>query len=478
MKNFKLLLFASCFSLIFFSACSDDDPVNEFDCTDYEWAYEGEDDPSSWSFCFGDCSGSSQSPIAITGEPATSALTDLNYDYQDAPIDILNNGHTIEFMYPEGSNLTINGTDFSLLQFHFHTQSEHTVNGTRFPMETHLVHQNSAGDLAVVSVLFVEGTENEFLKNFSDQLPNNEGEQLTATQMVNIGDLIPTTGGFYGYSGSLTTPPCSEGVDWMVMKQTVEASAEQIANFSSILNNNYRPTQALNGRPIADADCSLYNWSYEGNTGPSTWHNCHQECGGNIQSPIDVSTSITGESLSELVTDYEAASINLFNNGRTVEFTYEAGSKLNLNGEDYDLLQFHFHTVSEHTINGEHFPMEAHLVHQNATSGNIAVVGIFFQEGLENEFLANFSNNYPSEENDVYTTSSEINVLDLLPSSTSYFTYGGSLTTPPCSETVTWFLMQEPVVASAQQINDMAAILQSNNRPVQALNGRKIEKFN
>ena len=254
MKKNQILSLLMILSFAFLTSCSDDDEDDgNLDCSTFEWSYEGDSAPDTWAVCNGDCGGMHQSPIDISNSTQDFDLTALSTSYNNVPIDIFNNGHTVEFSYAEGSALNLNGESFELLQFHFHTDSEHTVNGNHFPMECHLVHQNSAsGALAVVSVLIEEGEENEFLATFSDNYPENEGDTFTSEALVNVEHLLPENGAYYNYSGSLTTPPCSEEVSWFVMKNPVQASSTQISNMHAILSDNYRPTQALNGRIITE----------------------------------------------------------------------------------------------------------------------------------------------------------------------------------------------------------------------------------
>ncbi len=223
--------------------------------------------------------------------------------------------------------------------------------------------------------------------------------------------------------------------------------------------------------------CVDYHWEYEGEAAPETWGTCAANCGGLAQSPVNITEAIVDANLNALTTNYQNAPIELAYNGHTIQFDYKAGSSLTLNGETFNLLQFHFHTKSEHTINGEQYPMEVHLVHQNPDTDDLAVIGIFFEEGSENAFLANFSDNLPETENSPLSLSNEVNATDLLPSDMGYYTYTGSLTTPPCSEIVTWLVMKTPVQASSTQINAMHNIIQDNFRPVQALNGREVKEF-
>jgi len=254
MKNIKFLILLACCTTFLFSSCKSDDEDEEqdVDCSTYEWAYSGDATPDTWHLCNADCGGNSQSPINIAGTTVDANLTALATNYQDVPINLFNNGRTVEFTYQAGSALTVDGVEYGLAQFHFHTLSEHTVDGDHFPMEIHLVHQSADGSLAVVSVLVKEGAENAFLKNFSDDYPATTVDVYQTTDMVNIADLLPSDMSYYTYSGSLTTPPCSEMVSWFVMKTPVEASAAQIGDMAAILNSNFRPTQSLNGRVIGE----------------------------------------------------------------------------------------------------------------------------------------------------------------------------------------------------------------------------------
>lgn len=246
--NFLLL---SIFSLsILVSSCRNDDETA--DCDTYEWEYVAPADPETWQLCSADCGGQEQSPINITGVVSDNNLNALVTDYQSAPIGLVNNGHSIQFDYDAGSTININGEEFELLQFHFHALSEHTVGGQQFPLEAHLVHQNAAGALAVVGVFFEPGSENAFLSNFTDNLPASEGQNYTSADMVNVEDILPADTGYYTYGGSLTTPPCSEIVTWVVMKSPAEASSGQLQAMLDVLDNNYRPTQGLNGREIRE----------------------------------------------------------------------------------------------------------------------------------------------------------------------------------------------------------------------------------
>jgi carbonic anhydrase len=219
------------------------------------WSYGGSRNPTRWGELSEDyilCeTGKSQSPIDLPQEiPADETAQPINFNYQRIPLTIKNNGHTIQVNYAPGSSIQINGETYQLLQFHFHTPSEHTVDEKAYGMEMHLVHQNHAGNFAVVGVLIEEGEENYFLQPLWDHFLESEGEKKLEKLMINAQSLLPEKREYYRYDGSLTTPPCSEGVNWYVMKTPIEASAEQIEQFMKIYQMNARPVQPLNRRKI------------------------------------------------------------------------------------------------------------------------------------------------------------------------------------------------------------------------------------
>lgn len=230
------------------NSCSKDDYTDYCDAN--PWSHNGANNPNFWGLCYGDCDANAQSPINITGATADNSLNPLAMTYEPSPIMLINNGHAIEFEYEAGSSIDVNGTTYELKQFHFHGQSEHTINGKRYPLEVHLVHQSEAGDYVVVGVLFEAGSESSFLANFSDNLPAIKGEEYITSDTLDAIDLIPANAGYYNYQGSLTTPPCSETVNWFVLKTPLQASAAQLQKFTTILKDNYRPIQDLNGREI------------------------------------------------------------------------------------------------------------------------------------------------------------------------------------------------------------------------------------
>ena len=216
------------------------------------WTYEGEEGPGHWGEISPDYAkcvdGSAQSPINVT-HAQDADLVDIAFDYGSTNLNILNNGHTIQVNADAGSSITYNEVQFNLLQFHFHDPSEHEIDGAAAPMEMHLVHANAVGDLAVVGVMLVEGAENPAFADVFNNLPAEEGEAPVAVS-VDLSALLPADQHFFTYGGSLTTPPCSENVRWLLLDTPVELSHDQIAAFAAIIHDNARPVQPLNTRDL------------------------------------------------------------------------------------------------------------------------------------------------------------------------------------------------------------------------------------
>lgn len=235
-----------------------------------EWHYEGEKGPANWgtldpaySLC---ADGKNQSPINIM--KTESGHVDFSLDYKSTSLriahhefinEILNNGHTIQVTVDSGSHLTLNGKQFNLKQFHFHAPSEHTIDGKHAPLEMHMVHQSIDGNLAVIGILFKESTEaNPNLTTIIANFPAQKGQKLHLEDLqLDINQSLPKSLHAYHYVGSLTTPPCSENVQWLVLKEPSLASADQLAAFSSKISPNNRPVQQLNQRMVTSFDSNV-----------------------------------------------------------------------------------------------------------------------------------------------------------------------------------------------------------------------------
>lgn len=228
---------------------------NEFEYGGYKNPYNWDELNPSWAVCE---SGTKQSPIDIKPSLLGNLLSaatpaNIQFNYQSLTnFPVQNNGHTIQVNYPStggNSTITVDGKTYQLLQFHLHTHSEHLINGEAAALELHLVHKASDGELAVVGVMLENGTENSALQTVFANMPDTEGTK-TANGTINASSFLPADRDYYGYQGSLTTPPCSEGVKWIVLKNPITASQAQIDAFTDIFQVNARPVQAVNGRTI------------------------------------------------------------------------------------------------------------------------------------------------------------------------------------------------------------------------------------
>lgn len=220
------------------------------------WSYSGADGPAEWGrldSTFSTCTlGEAQSPIDIKGAK-TADLPPLKFDYNAVPLNIVDNGHTIQVNYPPGSTLSVGDKTYILKQFHFHHPSEEHVNGHGYDMVAHLVHADADGHLAVVAVLLKKGSQNIFLETIWKNIPAQKEKAVDVPGVtVNVKDLLPANAGYYTFAGSLTTPPCSEGVRWYVLKEQVGLSSGQIAAFAKRYAMNARPIQPLNGRELLE----------------------------------------------------------------------------------------------------------------------------------------------------------------------------------------------------------------------------------
>lgn len=219
----------------------------------------------------------------------------------------------------------------------------------------------------------------------------------------------------------------------------------------------------------SSAHTNQTHWSYE--EGPQNWEgDCRT---GESQSPINI-INAEGKELENIAIYYEDDAARILNNGHTVQAEYDNGY-IEVDGERYNVAQFHYHAPSEHTIDGKSFAAELHIVHVDVNDNKKvkAVIGILFEEGTENLAYQPFLSNLPGQE-DEEITGIAINAVDLLPSLQTTFRYDGSLTTPPCTEEVLWFVMTTPVQLSADQLAKLESVFEGNNRPIQVLNERPL----
>ncbi|MGB3617764.1 MAG: carbonic anhydrase family protein [Catalinimonas sp.] len=232
--------------------------------TDQHWSYQGETGPAHWSeieqHC--DCDGAQQSPVNIVridvADDAT--LTPIAFHYSDRVKihDVTNNGHSIQYNFERGDYMVVDSTSFNLVQIHFHEASEHTIDGIRFPLETHFVHQSAGGRIAVLAVLAREGRGSRAFDFLESYLPVVEGETKTVDAYYDLTLNLPDDRDYYTYEGSLTTPPCTEGIAWYVLKTPVVVSVAQVEQLRALMpHNNYRTAQPTNGRTVAQMPAPL-----------------------------------------------------------------------------------------------------------------------------------------------------------------------------------------------------------------------------
>lgn len=220
----------------------------------HEWGYDPADGPDKWGSiepAFAACAdGKHQSPVDVHGAKKV-ALPPIEFKYQPAPLKVIDNGHTVQMNYASGSTITVGGQTYELNQFHFHRPSENHLNGKTFPMELHLVHKNSEGKLAVVGVFLTVGAENPAIKSEWAHIPQEKGKEVTVEGVtIDAAQLLPKSHSYYTFEGSLTTPPCSEGVVWFVMKEPTKISKAELDTFNHLYSHDARPVQPLNDRSV------------------------------------------------------------------------------------------------------------------------------------------------------------------------------------------------------------------------------------
>jgi len=221
------------------------------------WAYTGQTGPAYWGLMGYDylaCKeGKAQSPVDIRDDSVRkSGLPPIVFHYQPSKLQIADTGHTLEVSYTPGSFISIGNKRYELKEFHFHKPSEEKVNGKTYDMVAHLVHESADGELAVVAVLLTKGDKaNSLVKMLWDNVPKKRRVEVSVDAVtIDATELLPTDKSYYTFVGSLTTPPCTEGVTWLVLKTPTVVSADEVARFAQLYPMNARPEQPLNGREV------------------------------------------------------------------------------------------------------------------------------------------------------------------------------------------------------------------------------------
>ncbi len=221
------------------------------------WDYEGENGPLRWGRinpAWSQCdSGQRQSPIDIR-DGIRVDLEQIYFDYKPARFSVLDNGHTVQVNLGAGNTITVAGKMYELVQFHFHRPSEERINGRNFPMVAHLVHKDADGKLAVVAAMITEGAASPLVQTIWNNLPLEKNETTSPSMTIDVNQLLPVQREYYTYMGSITSPPCTEGVLWLVMKAPIQLSAPQMAIFARLYPMNARPIQIGSGRLIKESN--------------------------------------------------------------------------------------------------------------------------------------------------------------------------------------------------------------------------------
>lgn len=493
-------------------------------------AHWGYGDVSSWSVENPDCAGSGQSPVDLPFSEYDNRNQDtLDAMYLPVPaagLRLENNGHALQVNGAFGKLALPDGI-YNVLQFHFHCPSEHSVDGVLSSCEMHIVHQkegsSGTNDLAVIGILFdslksagatqSSGLELSFLRQlgFGTALPK-DGDSISLKTDIDLRSTFNEVlaGGYFHYKGSLTTPPCSETVHWYVMRKKAAISQKMVDQFKILFPNpsDNRPVQPLNGRAVAvdesevvgefaEAEAGHAHWTY---SRPDNWAVDNPDCAGQSQSPIDIAVIMdSAGNVDSLLPKFDnlpvTSDLVIVNNGHAVQVNGNFGV-LNLPDGAYDVLQFHVHMPSEHTVNGQKYDGEMHIVtqKQGATGTNsLAVIALLLQGSKVKDISANslsveaaleisffrrlgFKNLPLSGEQAVFSGGVDLVSTFAAQLGGRYWHYTGSLTTPPCSQTVHWYVMQTPAHLSMKMISNFKELFPApmDNRPVQDLNGRSI----
>lgn len=219
----------------------------------HHWSYEGATGPAHWGDLSSDYSvcktGQEQSPIDIVNTVAEK-LPPIEFHYLQSPLKLIDNGHTVQVNYEPGSYITVSDKRYELLQFHFHHPSEEAIQGKYHDLVIHLVHKDAEGHIAVVAVLFNEGASNAGIKAVVEHMPTAKEKEITADATVDATSLLPQTQSYYTFKGSLTTPPCSEGVTWFVLRTPSTLSKSELETLVRLYPHNARPVQPVNARTV------------------------------------------------------------------------------------------------------------------------------------------------------------------------------------------------------------------------------------
>lgn len=318
-------------------------------------------------------------------------------------------------------------------------------------------------------------------------------ENIRPTSPMQVGAGSGGYGSNYG-GGSASAKSGGKAPRMSEREREEQAEAELQARIAERLaamkaNQAARAAAAAKARKDADAKARALaalpppratgtHWTYEGEFGPANWYKINSDwakcSAGNRQSPIDIRDGMKVD-LEQITFDYKPSAFNVQDNGHTVQVTMGGGNFITVGNRMYELMQFHFHRPSEERVNGKGYEMVVHLVHKDG-EGRYAVLALLLERGKPQPVIQSVWNNLPLEKGDVSAPSIVLDAMDLLPARRDYFTYMGSLTTPPCSENVLWLVMKEPIQASPAQMALFSRLYPLNARPIQPSAGRMVKE--
>ncbi|CAF1924199.1 hypothetical protein YC2023_056920 [Brassica napus] len=488
-----------------------------------------------WEMCG---KGEIQSPIDLMNERVkiVSHLGRLIRDYEPSNATIKNRGHDIMLKFEDGAagSIKINGFQYELQQLHWHSPSEHTINGRRFALELHMVHEGKKGRMAVVTVLYKIGRADTFIRSLEKELEaiTDLDDAEKHVRMIDPKQIKIGSRKYYRYIGSLTTPPCTQNVTWSVVRKIRTVTREQVRLLRVAVHDdsltNARPVQPINKRVVhlyrprtkqemesSPIQCIFFvfiiftlfsfstaatshgevedehefNYKKNDDKGPERWGEIKPEwemCGkGELQSPIDLMNERVKivSHLGRLIRDYEPSNATIKNRGHDIMLKFKDGAgSIKINGFHYELQQLHWHSPSEHTVNGRRFALELHMVHEGK-NGRMAVVTVLYKIGRADTFIRSLEKELEAI-TDLDDAEKHVRMIDpkqIKIGSRKYYRYIGSLTTPPCTQNVTWSVVRKIRTVTREQVRLLRVAVHddslTNARPVQPINKRMVHLY-
>merc|ERR1711968_260760 len=482
----------------------------------WQWGYAAANGPHAWAangYSF--CGGAHQSPINIeTGKTREYTHFDFIPQYQPQHnLYIINTGKSVEVQLrltknhiseENGVKAAFESQTYFLTKISFHKESEHMVNGKKGAMEAQFNHRQEGNkDVAphlVVSVIYQLSAECDSqldVLNWENLPQNVDNIGMHVPDSFLVEDLMPMSRRYWTYDGTLTVPPCTPGVQWVILSEQRNICQRQLDAFPV---KNTRPVQAIDDRYVQvgsfrasdGVSDDFWHWDYYHQYRPATWGRYYAQCLGTSQSPINIITENLKDHGNAAENKrlhkhwHSICGVRTRNNGHTVVVDMPAGYTV-FEDVSWRVKQFHFHAPSETQIDGAMFPLEMHIVHADMNGlGRNLIMAVLFQQGTANSFLRQIDwhmlpplpHSKSEEETHEISKAIDLNMMiDNKNSGMEYYSYMGSLTTPPCTEGVQWVVMTNPDHVDKNQLLYFYNVLHhSNFRTPQPLNGRSVTR--